>query len=343
MTTPTAQQIVLAARPKGRPTLENFRLETVPLPALPRGGITLRVLYLSLDPYMRGRMDDRKSYAPAVGVGEVMTAQSICEVTASEHPDYAVGDIVLAPTGWRTHAASDGAGLRKLDPKLAPITTGLGVLGMPGFTAYSGLYVLGKPKAGETVVVAAAAGPVGSLVGQLAKMAGARAVGIAGGADKCRHVREELGFDAAIDHRAADLPQQLAAACPSGIDVYFENVGGAVWQAVLPLLNRFARVPVCGLIAQYNAAGDNTEPNLLPATMREVLSKSLMLRGFINYEFAPEHFAPFLRTVAAGIKDGRIRYREDITNGFENAPATFLGMLEGKNFGKTLVRVADGT
>jgi NADPH-dependent curcumin reductase CurA len=335
-----AKQIVLAARPKGRPTLENFRLEKVPMPAMPRGGVRLRALYLSLDPYMRGRMDDRKSYAQPVGVGEVMTAQGICEVAASDQPDYKAGDIVLAPTGWRTHAASDGTGLRKLDPNLAPITTGLGVLGMPGFTAYSGLYAIGKPKPGETVVVAAASGPVGSLVGQLARMAGARAVGIAGGSDKCRHVREELRFDAAIDHRAPDFAQQLAAACPKGIDVYFENVGGAVWQAVLPLLNRFARVPVCGLIAQYNAGGDAPGPNLLPATMREVLSRSLTLRGFINYEFAAEHFATFLQTVSAAIKSGEVRYREDITDGFENAPAAFLGMLEGRNFGKTLIRVS---
>ena len=335
-----SKQIVLASRPKGRPTLDNFRLEAVPPPAMPRGGVRLRVLYLSLDPYMRGRMDDRKSYAPSVGVGEVMTGQSICGVTASEHAGYAIGDIVLAPTGWRTDAASDGSGLRKLDQNLAPITTGLGVLGMPGFTAYAGLYVIGKPKPGETVVVAAASGPVGSLVGQLARMAGARAVGIAGGADKCRYVREELRFDAAIDHRAPDLAQQLAAACPKGIDVYFENVGGAVWQAVLPLLNRFARVPVCGLIGQYNASGEAPGPNLLPATMREVLSKSLMLRGFINYEFSAEHFAPFLKTVSEGIRSGEVRYREDITDGFENAPATFLGMLEGRNFGKTLIRVS---
>ena len=342
MSDPTAKQIVMAARPKGRPTLENFRLEEVPMPAMPGGGLLLRVLYLSLDPYMRGRMDERKSYAPPVGVGEVMTAQSICEVTASDHPDYKVGDVVLAPTGWRTHAASDGTGLRKLDPKLAPVTTGLGVLGMPGFTAYSGLYVIGKPKPGETVVVAAASGPVGSLVGQLARMAGARAVGIAGGPDKCRHVREELRFDAAIDHRAPDFAAQLAAACPKGIDVYFENVGGAVWQAVLPLLNRFARVPVCGLIGHYNTGyNDAPGPNLLPATMREVLSRSLLLRGFINYEFAAEHFSTFLKTVADAINSGEVRYREDITDGFENAPATFLGMLEGKNFGKTLIRVSN--
>jgi len=203
----------------------------------------LRVLYLSLDPYMRGRMDDRKSYAKLVGIGEVMTGESVCELIASDQAGYAVGDIVLAPTGWRTHATSPGEALRKLDPAMAPITTGLGVLGMPGFTAYAGLNLVGKPKPGDTVVVAAASGPVGSLVGQLAKVAGARAVGIAGGLEKCRLLLEEFRFDAAVDHRAPDFAEKLAAACPNGIDVYFENVGGAVWQAVLPLLNKFARVP----------------------------------------------------------------------------------------------------
>lgn len=340
MSQPTVRQIVLASRPSGPPKPENFRLEQVPMPALPPGGLLLKVLYLSLDPYMRGRMDDRKSYAKPVGIGEVMTGESVCEVIASDRQGYAPGDIVLAHTGWRTHAAWEGPALHKLDPKLAPITTGLGVLGMPGFTAYSGLYVLGKPKAGETVVVAAASGPVGSLVGQLAKMAGARAVGIAGGADKCRYVLDELGFDTCIDHRAADLPAQLAAACPKGIDVYFENVGGAIWQAVLPLLNTYARVPVCGLISQYSATGQDTGPNLLPATMRAILTKSLTLRGFINTEFVPEHYGDFLKLVSAGLKDGRIRHREDITEGFENAPAAFMGLLQGKNFGKALVRVS---
>ncbi|MBV8112461.1 MAG: NADP-dependent oxidoreductase, partial [Hyphomicrobiales bacterium] len=214
-----------------------------------------------------------------------------------------------------------------------------GVLGMPGFTAYAGLNLIGKPKPGETVVVAAASGPVGSLVGQLAKLLGAKAVGIAGGAEKCRSVLDEFHFDAAVDHRAPDFAEKLAAACPNGIDVYFENVGGAVWQAVLPLLNTFARVPVCGLIAQYNATDPAPGPNLLPATMRAVLSKSLTLRGYINYEFAAEHFAAFLRTVGAAVADGRICYREDITDGFENAPIAFIGMLEGRNFGKALVRV----
>src|SRR5579862_2227048 len=331
MSESTVRQIILASRPKGLPAPENFRLELAAMPAMPPGGLLLRVLYLSLDPYMRGRMDDRKSYAKPVGIGEVMPGESVCEVIASDRPGYNVGDIVLARTGWRTHAASDGAALRKLDPKLAPITTGLGVLGMPGFTAYAGLYVIGKPKAGETVVVAAASGPVGSLVGQLAKMAGAKAVGIAGGSEKCRYVAEELRFDAAVDHRTPDFAEKLAAACPKGIDVYFENVGGAVWQAVLPLLNGFARVPVCGLIAQYSAAGQAAGPNLLPATMRDVLTKSLTLRGFINYEFAAEHYPDFLRTVSAGIAEGRIRYREDVTDELENAPATFIGMLEGRN------------
>jgi NADPH-dependent curcumin reductase CurA len=246
---------------------------------------------------------------------------------------------VLARTGWRTHALSDRADLRKLDPAVAPLTTGLGVLGMPGFTAYAGLRVIGKPKRGETVVVAAASGPVGSLVGQLAKIAGARAVGIAGGPEKCAYVKDELRFDAAIDHRDSDFPAKLAAACPNGIDVYFENVGGAIWQAVLPLLNNFARVPVCGLIAQYNGIGKEDGTDRLPATMREILSKSLTLRGFINYEFAAEHYPAFLHDVGTGIADGRIRYREDFVDGLENAPKAFIGMLEGQNFGKLIVRV----
>ena len=247
-----ARQIVLAARPQGKPQLTDFRLEETAIPTPSAGQVLLQVQYLSLDPYMRGRMDDRKSYARPVPLGGVMEGESVATVIASHHPGYSEGDIVLARTGWRTHALSDRADLRKLDPAVAPVTTGLGVLGMPGLTAYGGLRVIGKPAPGETVVVAAASGPVGSLVGQLAKIAGARAVGIAGGAQKCAYVKDELRFDEAIDHRAADFPAQLAAACSNGIDVYFENVGGAIWQAVLPLLNKFARVPVCGLIAQHS-------------------------------------------------------------------------------------------
>src|SRR5262245_25395620 len=334
-----ARQIVLASRPQGRPKPSDFRLEEIAIPAPSAGQILLRVEYLSLDPYMRGRMDDRKSYAKPVPLGGVMEGESVGTVIASKHPGYSEGDIVLAPTGWRTHALSDRSDLRKLDPVVAPVTTGLGVLGMPGFTAYAGLRVIGKPRPGETVVVAAASGAVGSLVGQLAKIDGARAVGIAGGSEKCGYVKDEIGFDAAIDHRAADFPAKLAAACPKGIDVYFENVGGAIWQAVLPLLNKFARVPVCGLIAQYNSAEKGDGADRLPPTMREILSKSLTLRGFINYEFAAEYYPAFLREVGAGIADGRIRYREDFVDGLENAPEAFTGMLEGHNFGKLIVRV----
>src|ERR1700730_12725414 len=251
-----ARQIVLAARPKGRPQLANFRLEETAIPTPAAGQLLLETQYLSLDPYMRGRMDDRKSYATPVRRGDVIGGEAVARALAANHSDYAEGEIVLAPTGWRTHALSNGTGsygrsLRKLDPAVAPVTTGLGVLGMPGFTAYGGMRAIGKPQPGETVVVAAASGPVGSLVGQLAKRAGARAVGIAGGPKKCAFVKDELRFDAVVDHRAADFSARLAAVCPQGIDVYFENVGGAIWEAVLPLLNDFARVTVAGLIARY--------------------------------------------------------------------------------------------
>src|SRR6266545_4504973 len=231
-----ARQVVLAARPQGRPKQSDFRLEETAVPTPGAGQVLLRVQYLSLDPYMRGRMDDRKSYATPLPLGGVMQGESVATVITSKNPAYSQGDIVLARTGWRTHALSDRADLRKLDPAVAPVTTGLGVLGMPGFTAYGGLRVIGSPAPGETVVVAAASGPVGSLVGQLAKIGGARAVGIAGGPEKCAYVKDELRFDAAIDHRDSDFADKLAAACPDGIDVYFENVGGAIWQAVLPLL-----------------------------------------------------------------------------------------------------------
>lgn len=332
-----SRQIVLVSRPYGRLQLQNFRLEYDVMPDLPPGGILLRALYLALDPCLRDRMDDRKSYARPLAMGQVIPGESVSEVIATDHPAFATGDIVLARSGWRTHAASDGAGVRKLDSAAAPVTAALGVLGTPGFTAYAGLALIGKPKPGETVVVAAACGPVGSLVGQLAKMAGARAVGIAGGPEKCRYVAGELGFDEAIDHRMPGLAERLAEACPAGIDVYFETVGGTIWQAVLPLLNRFARVPVCGLIAQDRGAGPTYR---LMETMREVLDKSLTLRGFINDEFAAAHYPYFLRTVSEGIAEGRIRYREDVTDGLENAPRAFIGMLEGRNFGKALVRVA---
>jgi NADPH-dependent curcumin reductase CurA len=337
----SVRQIVLAARPHGAVQLSDFRLEEPEMPAPGPGEMLLKVRYLSLDPYMRGRMDERKSYAEPTTLGAVMPGESVATVLESNHPDYAAGDTVLAFTGWRTHAISDGARTRKVDPASAPVTTRLGVLGMPGFTAYSGLKVIGKPVKGETVVVAAASGPVGSLVGQLARIAGARAVGIAGGPAKCEFVKQDLGFDDAIDHRASDFPALLAAACPRGIDVYFENVGGAVWDAVQPLLNQFARVPLCGLIAQYAGGQAQRSIDRLPGLMRTILTRSLSIRGFINYEFEKDLYEDFLRDVSEGIADGRIRYREDITDGLERAPEAFIGMLAGRNFGKVLVRVAE--
>jgi NADPH-dependent curcumin reductase CurA len=333
------QQIVLASRPTGAPVAENFRLESRPMPVPADGEILVRARYLSLDPYMRGRMSDAKSYAKPVEIGAAVEGETVAEVVESRHPEYRPGDLVQARIGWRTYAAIGVAGLRRVDPGLAPITTALGVLGMPGFTAYAGMKVIGQPKPGETVVVAAASGPVGSLVGQLAKLAGARAVGIAGGPEKCAYVRDQLGFDAVIDHRSAGLAEKLAKSCPSGIDVYFENVGGPIWQTVLPLLNLFARVPICGLIAHYNGA-TSAEQNLLPATMLAVLRRSLLLRGYINTEFVDEHYDSFLREIGGRVRSGDIRYREDIVDGIERAPEAFIGMLAGRNFGKALVRLS---
>ena len=332
--------LVLASRPDGSPTPSNFRMEETPIPLPREGEVLLRVRYLSLDPYMRGRMSAARSYAAPVEVGAVMEGGTVAEVVVSRNPDYREGDMVLSHSGWQEYALSDGADLRKLDPEEAPVTTSLGVLGMPGFTAYSGLLTIGQPKPGETVVVAAASGAVGSVVGQIARIKGARAVGIAGGADKCAFVREELGFDAAIDHRAPDFAARLAEACPNGVDVYFENVGGKVWDGVFPLLNTFARIPVCGLIAQYNAVGVPEGPDRLPGLMRQVLSKSLLIRGFIQREFVDQRPA-FYRDMAGWIREGRIRYREDIVEGgLAVVPEAFIGLLEGRNFGKLVVKIS---
>jgi NADPH-dependent curcumin reductase CurA len=336
----TARRIVLASRPVGEPKPSDFRLEEFAAPQPGPGEILLRTKFLSLDPYMRGRMSDAPSYAKPVGIGEVMEGGTVNEVVASNNDKYAVGDIVLGHTGWQTHAVSKGAGLRKLDPSVAPVSTALGVLGMPGMTAYAGLLEIGQPKEGETVVVSAASGAVGSVVGQIARIKGARAVGIAGGPDKCRYVKDELGFDACIDHRAADFPEQLKAACPKGADVYFENVGVPVFDAVLPLFNPFARVPVCGLIAQYNMTELPPGPDRVPLLLRNVLTKRLTIRGFIVSDFAAK-FPDFIRDMPQWIRQGRIKYREDIAEGLENAPQTFIGLLKGKNFGKQLVRIAE--
>jgi NADPH-dependent curcumin reductase CurA len=339
MPEPVNRRIVLASRPEGEPTQDHFRLEITPIPEPGPGQILLRVLWLSLDPYMRGRMSATRSYAQPVEIGDVMEGGTVAEVVISNHPDYIPGNFVLSHSGWQEYALVDGGSARKLDPNLAPLSTALGVLGMPGMAAYTGLLNIGQPKPEETVVAAAAAGPVGSLVGQIAKIKGCHVVGIAGGAEKCAYLLDELRFDAAIDHRGADLPERLAEACPNGIDVYFENVGGEVWDAVFPLLNEFARIPVCGLVAHYNDTALPAGPDRTPQLMRAVLSKRLTLRGFIVRDFASQA-DEFRREVGSWLGAGQIKYREDVVEGLEHAPEAFIGMLKGRNFGKALVRVA---
>jgi NADPH-dependent curcumin reductase len=335
------RRIVLASRPHGAPTAENFRLEETAVPTPAAGQLLLRIVHLSLDPYMRGRMSDAPSYAAPVTVGDVMVGGTVARVEASQHPDYQEGELVLSYSGWQDYALSDGTGLTKLDASLSKPSYALGLLGMPGFTAYMGLLDIGQPKAGETVVVAGATGAVGSVVGQIAKLKGCHVVGIAGGADKCQYAVEELGFDACIDHRSADFPQQLAAACAKGIDVYFENVGGAVFDAVLPLLNTHARVPVCGLIAHYNATSLPDGPDRLPLLTRTILTRRIKMQGFIIFDDYAHRYGEFFGAMAGWIKAGKIKFREDIVEGLENAPQAFIGLLEGKNFGKLIINVAD--
>ncbi len=329
---------VLARRPLTEPSVEDFRLETAPLPEqLAPGDVLCRTHYLSLDPYMRWRMNDAKSYARPVGLGEVMVGTTVGEVVRSEAPGFAAGDLVVGAGGWQDYAVLPAAGLRKVDATAAPLSTALGALGMPGFTAYAGLMKIGQPKAGETVVVAAATGPVGAMVGQLARLQGCRTVAIAGGPEKCAYALNTLKFDAALDHRDPALKQKLADACPQGIDVYFENVGGLVWDAVLPLLNDFARIPVCGLISQYNLgnAADGDTP--MTALMRDVLVKRLLLRGFIVTDFVA-HRDEFISYATPLVADGTLQVREDIVDGMEKAPEAFIGLLQGRNFGKLIVK-----
>ncbi len=332
------RRIVLASRPVGEPVESDFRLETVEAGTPGNNEVLLKTKYFSLDPYMRGRMNDGPSYVPAIEVDAPMTGGAVCEVMESNADGYAPGDTVLSFTGWQEYAVAPVKGLRKLDPAVAPVSTALGVLGMPGMTAYAGLLNIGQPKAGETVVVGAASGAVGALVGQIAKIKGCRAVGIAGGPAKCAYVVEELGFDACLDHRDGNLRAALKEACPSGIDVYFENIGGKVFEAVLPRMNNFGRIPLCGLIAQYNMTELAPGPDRTASVMRAFLTKRLTVRGFIVGDFASQA-GEFQREMAAWVREGRIRYREDVVDGLENAPAAFIGLLEGRNFGKLLVRL----
>lgn len=342
--TPTLNtQILLTSRPHGEPTAANFTTRTVDVPTPGVGEVLLRTIYLSLDPYMRGRMDDAKSYAAPVELGAVMEGGTVAEVIESNDPSLSVGDIVLAYLGWQSHGIQKAAHVRKLDPLRAPISTAVGVLGMPGFTAYAGLLEIGRPQPGETVAVAAATGPVGSAVGQIAKIRGARTIGIAGGPAKMNYLHE-LGFDVALDHRSPTFREDLKASSPDGIDVYFENVGGAVWDAVRPLLNTYARVPVCGLVSTYNDTEPPAGPDRSAALMRMILTKSITMRGFIQNEFVKTHYKAFQQDVSGWIAADRLAYREDIVQGLENAPEAFFGMLTGKNFGKLLVQVgADPT
>jgi len=326
--------VLLRNRPTGRPTADNFEIVSRPMPAVAEDGVLRRTIYLSLDPYMRGRMSDRPSYAAPVALGQPMCGHTVSQVIESRNARFKPGDFVAGYDGWQQYGHSNGVELRVLDPSAAPLSTAIGVLGMPGLTAYVGLLDIGQPKAGETVVVSAASGAVGSVVGQVARIKGCRAVGVAGSPAKCAYVVNELGFDACVNYKDGDFQAALGAACPQGIDVYFENVGGAVFRAVLRLLNANARIPLCGMIADYNAIDATSSPNLRP-----LLVKRAMIKGFIVLDH--EDRAPaFLRDCSAWLRDGQLKYREDIVDGLDAAPAALLKLFDGENFGKLIVRVS---
>lgn len=335
-------RVALASRPKGEPTLENFRVEGAELPDPGPGEVLTRTIWLSLDPYMRGRMDDAKSYADPVPIGGTMEGGTVGEVLVSNAQGLAPGDIVVGRTGWASHGIADGRELRKVDPSVAPISTALGVLGMPGMTAWVGLNEIGKAQSGETIVVSAATGAVGGLVGQLAREKGMRVIGVAGGAEKCAFAVEELGFDACLDHRAADvggLRDQIRDLAPGGVDVYFENVGGKTLEAVVPNMNTFGRIAVCGMIAWYSGQGIAEAPPV-PFVWRTILVQRLQVRGFIVTDHAASARA-FMAEVAPMVSAGRIKFRESVSDGLDTAPGAFLGLLKGDNFGKQLVRVGE--
>ncbi|MGP5542211.1 NADP-dependent oxidoreductase [Psychrobacter celer] len=337
----TNRQIKLASRPTGEPKPENFDMATSDIPAPKDDEMLLRTIYLSLDPYMRGRMSDAKSYADPLEVGDVMMGATVAQVVESNIDNFAAGDLVVSNSGWQDYSVSNGEGVVKLDKDMANPSYGLGVLGMPGFTGYMGLTDIGKPQKGETLVVAAATGPVGATVGQVGNQYGLRTVGIAGGADKCEFAVRELGFDVCIDHKADDFAEQLKNACPDGIDIYYENVGGKVFDAVMPLLNAHARIPVCGLVSQYNATDLPEGKDRLGMLMGLILRQRLTVKGFIIFEEYGDHFPEFLETMGKWVESGAVKTKEHITDGLNNAPDAFVKMLNGENFGKTVIKVAD--
>ena len=326
--------IVLASRPQGWVKPEDFRLESMPLPSPKDGEVLVKNLWLSLDPYMRGRISDAKSYVPPVAIGAVMVGQTVGEVVESKHPAFKPGDNVLTSLGWQTHGVAKGGEITQVGTKGgAPLSYYLGVLGMPGLTAYFGLYEIGHPRAGNTLVVSAASGAVGSVVGQLGKLSGCRVVGIAGGKTKCDYVVKELGFDACVDYKAGKLNEDLAAACPEGVDVYFENVGGQIMEAVMTRMNFASRMIVCGLISEYNA----TEAYGV-RTMRAVLVNRIRMQGMIVFDWI-NRYPEGIKALSALVAAGKIKYRESVVHGIENAPQGLIDLLQGKNFGKQLVKL----
>lgn len=333
------RRLVLAQRPVGEPTADTLRLETAPLPKAGAGQMLLRTQYLSLDPYMRGRMSDAPSYAPPVALGEVMVGGTVGQVVESQLAGYAPGDWVLSYSGWQDYALSEGDGVISLGRAPQNPSWALGVLGMPGMTAWAGLTQIGQPKPGETLCVAAATGPVGATVGQIGKILGCRVVGVAGGPEKCAYAFDTLGFDLCLDHKAPDFAAQLQQACPMGIDIYFENVGGEVFDAVMPLLNTSARIPVCGLVAGYNATHLPKGPDRLGLWMGHILRKRMTLRGFIVSQDFGSLYPAFEADMTSWIAAGKMHTREAIIDGLEAAPAAFIAMLRGENFGKTVIRL----
>jgi len=333
------QRIVLASRPVGAPIQSDFRLETTDKPVPAKGEMLLRTIYLSLDPYMRGRMSDAKSYADPVAIDQVMVGGTVCQIEESNNSGFEVGEWVVAYTGWQKYALSDGKGLLKLGKDPATPSYALGIMGMPGFTAYMGLLDIGQPKPGETIVVAAATGPVGATVGQIGKLKGCRVVGIAGGEEKCRYAKQQLGFDECIDHKAADFVEQLTKACVDGIDVYYENVGGKVFDAVLPLLNTSARIPLCGLVSQYNATSLPKGPDRLSMLMGSILFKRIKMQGFIIFDDYAHRYDEFAVDMTTWLNEGKVKYKEQVVDGLENTVEAFAGLLKGKNFGKLVIKV----